>query len=248
MQRIPWYERDRFWALLQPVLFNDAREAIATVEVQGFLDLCGLSPPARVLDLGCGPGRHSLELARRGFQVTGLDRTRSYLEQLRARAATEGLEVATLQGDMRELDQEGAFDAALCAFTTFGYFDDPADDLRVLQSLRRAVVPGGCVLIDVLGKEIAARGGHTRWWARLEPDVWLLEERQAEDSYTSLVTRWIVLRRGVEEQLEMRYRLYAASELMALLQRAGFHDVRVFGDWSGAPYGQDAHRLIVCGR
>lgn len=246
MQVIPWYERDTFWATFRPILFPEARMRAAADEVDGFLALTGLASGARVLDLGCGPGRHSLELARRGMAVTGLDRTASYLAELSEAARREDLPVEVVQADMREI--RGTWDAALCAFTTFGYFDDPADDRRVLDAVLGALTPGGALIIDVLGKEVVARGHQQRYWTWLEPGVLLLEERTVEGDFEAMVNRWTIVADGRRREHVMRHRLYAATELRALLTQAGFTGVRVVGGWRGEPYDHRADRLIVVAR
>src|SRR5206468_5375646 len=116
-------------------------------------------PPRRasVLDLCCGPGRHSLEFARHGFQVTGVDRTARYLDAARAAATGEGLTVEFVQGDMPHFQRPAAFDVALNLFTSFGYFEDEAEDLCVLRHLHTSLKPGGQVLLEMAGKEPLAR-------------------------------------------------------------------------------------------
>lgn len=88
-----WYEKDNWWELMAPVLFSAFRWENTAAEVDRFLSLVGLSPGSAVLDLCCGEGRHSLELARRGFQVTGVDWTRCYLDKGVKLAEAEGLPV-----------------------------------------------------------------------------------------------------------------------------------------------------------
>ncbi|MEA3403954.1 MAG: class I SAM-dependent methyltransferase [Armatimonadota bacterium] len=123
----PWHEDDAFWATWRPAMFGAERWERAPEEVEQALEL--LHPPdgARILDLCCGPGRHSLELARRGFRVTAVDRTEEYLRSLREAAADEGLEVEAVLEDMRRYRQPAAFDAAINLFTSFGYFEDEAE-------------------------------------------------------------------------------------------------------------------------
>src|SRR5207237_6807952 len=106
-----------------------------------------LAPGARVLDLACGHGRHSARLARRGFDVTGLDVSASSLELAReTEPAAEYVE-----GDMRELPFEDAsFDAAINLFTAFGYFDDEAADQRVLHEVARVLRSGASFLLDTV--------------------------------------------------------------------------------------------------
>ena len=108
-----WHDDDQMWATVGPLMFTPQRWAEAPAEVERVIALLGLQPPAAVLDLGCGVGRHSLELARRGFRVTGVDRTAIYVEEARQRAAAEELDLELLVGDMREFARDASFDAAL---------------------------------------------------------------------------------------------------------------------------------------
>ena len=128
-----WFEDDTLWESLESFLFSQLRSGALTVrEAEQILTLVHSPPDAAVLDLCCGPGRHSLEFARRGFQVTGVDRTARYLATARAAATREGLTVEFVQEDMRHFHRSEAFDLALNLFSSFGYFEDRADDLRGL--------------------------------------------------------------------------------------------------------------------
>ena len=142
-----------------------------------------------MLDLCCGPGRHSLEFARRGFRVTGVDRTAHYLTTARAAATREGLTVEFVQEDMRHFHRPAAFDLALNLFSSFGYFEDVANDLRVLQHLHDSLKSGGQVLLEMAGKEPLARMFQPRTWHRhAERDEYLLEERIIQTAGAGLRT------------------------------------------------------------
>ena len=82
------------------------------------VSLLKIDPGASILDLCCGPGRHSLELSRRGFSLTGVDRTKSYLEKARKQAETEGLKVEFIQEDMRSFCKSNTFDVVINLFTS----------------------------------------------------------------------------------------------------------------------------------
>jgi SAM-dependent methyltransferase len=112
----------------------------------------------RVLDLGCGPGRHSIPLAKQGAQVTGVDRSPFLLEKARSRAELEKLNIEWVQADMRSFVRPGGFELVLNLFTSFGYFGDVEEDLTVLRNVFHSLAPGGFFIIDVMGKEIVARG------------------------------------------------------------------------------------------
>ena len=104
-----WFEDDALWENLESFLFFQFRsDAITVREAEQILTLVHPPPGAAVLDLCCGPGRHSLEFARRGFQVTGVDRTARYLDTARAAATREGLTVEFVQEDMRHFHRPEA--------------------------------------------------------------------------------------------------------------------------------------------
>jgi SAM-dependent methyltransferase len=240
----PWHEKESFWEAAGPVLFTEGRWENAPWEVEAMLALLGLSPGARVLDLCCGVGRHSLELARRGFQVTGVDRTEVYLAEARGRASKEGLEVEFVREDMRTFVRPEAFDAVINYFTSFGYFESEGDDRRVVENAHSSLRPGGLLLIDMMGKEILARIFSERGW-REEDDVLILEERKVAPDWSSVYNRWIILKGGERREVTLTTRQYSAAELSKLLKGCGFDRVAVYGDLSGAPYDMQAKRLVV---
>jgi SAM-dependent methyltransferase len=97
-----WHEQDEFWEALEGWLFDEERLSETPREVSEAIGLLGLEPRARILDLCCGPGRHSIELARRGYRVVGVDRTARYLEAARRRTAEEGLSIEFVAVERRE--------------------------------------------------------------------------------------------------------------------------------------------------
>ena len=240
-----WHERDAFWREIWPALFTKRRWEQAENQVQQLLELLDLRAGAAVLDLPCGPGRHSLQLARQGFAVTGVDRTAAYLAEARDRAETEGLAVEWVQADMREFRRPGAFDVAINMFTSFGYFEDPADDRRVAENFLASLKPGGRLLMELFGKEALASGFCPRDWLELEDGSLFLEERTVIDAWRKLKTRTILLREGKRYEHELTLRQFSAAELIDLLLEAGFSSAVAYGSLEGIPYDQDASRLVV---
>jgi SAM-dependent methyltransferase len=240
-----WYEDDAFWVSMSTALFDAGRLAGTVEEVDAVADLTGMVPGMRVLDLCCGPGRHSVELARRGMLVTGVDRTRPYLRRARRKAAREGLEIDFVEQDMREPLGQARYDVALNMFTSFGYFASPSDDLRVAANLRRALKPGGVLLMDTIGKEILARGWQPRDWAELPEGGFLLQQRHLSQGWSWIENRWVLIREGQVEEYTIGHRLYAASELAGLLRSVGFASVQIFGSLRGDPYDELCQRLVL---
>jgi cyclopropane fatty-acyl-phospholipid synthase-like methyltransferase len=185
-----WHDDDRFWQAAASSLFDDAAWASAAADAELLAELLELEPGSTVLDLGCGPGRYAIPLARLGFQVVGVDRTRAFLDAAAERAAAAGVEVELVPADMREFRRPEAFHAVLSMLTSFGYFEDPAEDLRVLRNALAGLRPGGALLIDTMGKEILGRIFQARDWKIQGEETWLFERRPTR-SWSWMENTWI---------------------------------------------------------
>ena len=240
-----WFNDDDFWEQYAPVMFDEKRWAEAPAVAEGVARLAAADGAgARVLDLCCGFGRITLELARRGFNAAGVDITAAYLNAAREDAAAEGLAVEFIQDDVRRFKRKNAFDVAVNLYNSFGFFQNPEDDLLFLKNARDSLRPGGTLIIDTQGKEIAVRDyTEAEWFERAGFIV--LTEFAPVDSWASMWNRWILLKDGVRREKVFVQRLYAASELRTLLFQAGFQAVQLYGGWDQRPYDQNADTLIA---
>jgi SAM-dependent methyltransferase len=150
-----WFEEESFWRAVYPFLMTEERLEGAADEVDSVLSLVGFEG-RDVLDLCCGVGRHSVELAAQGLSVTGVDRSRFLLGKARALADEQRVEVEWVEADARDFVRPDSFDLVLNMFTSFGYFDDPDDDRKVLRNAAESLRDGGNLLIDLAGKELVA--------------------------------------------------------------------------------------------
>jgi len=250
-----WFNDDEFWEQYAPIMFDEKRWAEVSQVADGLALLASSAlhknKPRRkgpaILDLCCGFGRITLELARRGFAATGVDITASYLETAREDAAHEGFDIEYIQEDVRAFKRKNAFDVALNLYNSFGFFENPDDDLLFLSNAHYSLRKGGVIIIDVLGKEIAVRDyAESEWFERAGFIV--LTESMPVDSWGSVWNRWILLKEGKRREKVFVQRLYAASELRSLLYRAGFSRVELYGGWDERPYDQNADTLIAVGR
>lgn len=245
-----WYDDDAFWKDCGPIIFRTLIRSMAPEEIGKVIELAGVPPGARVLDMPCGIGRHSLEFARRGFVVTGVDRTAEYLEECRGAAEREGLAERTewVRGDMREFSCAGAFDLCVNLYTSFGYFEDQEDDRRVAACLLKSLKPGGVAVFEMVAKEVLARQFRASEWHQ-EPDgTIVLEERILSRDWTWIENRWVLIKGNEQRELKFSHRLYGGGELRELLEGVGFADVKVFGSLAGIPFDHRAERLVVVGR
>ena len=239
-----WHETDKFWETVEPILFGEQRWLNAPVQVDQLIALLKIEPGAKVLDLCCGVGRHSLELARRGFQITTVDRTTKYLNQAEATAKKEKLHIEFIQEDMRKFCRVNSFDAVINVFTSFGYFENQIDDKKVVKNVYRSLNPGGIFLLELMGKEILARIFLDRN-RHEENGIIVLEERKLSQNWGWIENRWIILKNGKKYELNLAHRVYSAVELIGLLKECGFKKVEAYGDLAGSPYDQHAKRLVV---
>ena len=242
-----WHDDDRFWETMAPVIFGEQRWVSAATEIDHVLALLGVQPGIAVLDLCCGPGRHSLELARRGFCVTGVDRTAAYLDRARQLASQEGLNVEFLQDDMRRFCRPSSFEAAISLFTSFGFFEDPSENQAVLTNLYRSLKDGGAIIVDVMGKETLARVFQERDWDEQEGYLFL-QEHKVSRNWSWMENRWIMIRGRDRHEWKVNHYVYSATELEAMLRASGFRAVSIYGSLEGAPYDHMARRLVAVAR
>lgn len=242
-----WHEQDRFWETFAPVIFSNKVISAAPQEVEQLLNLLNLEQNARICDLCCGVGRHSLELARRGFQVTSVDRTERYLQEAKKKADAEGLDIQFIREDMRKFRQPNTFDAVINLYTSFGYFDDQIDNRTVLENIYKSLKSAGKLLIELMGKEVLARIFQERDW-REEDGVILLEERKVGKNWDSMDNRWIIFKDGKKHEYRVNHRLYSAVELCDMVSSSGFQQVETYGGLDGSPYDQKAKRLVTAGQ
>ncbi len=242
-----WFDDESFWDTTERFLFSVARDDARTeLEIDSILALLSPAPGARVLDMPCGTGRHSAAWAARGFAVTGVDRSERYLTLARERVAARGVDVTFERSDMRAFRRPAAFDVALNLFTSLGYFADPADDVLVLRNLCESLATGGRAILEMAGKEIFAHDFRPKGWTQLPgTDEFLLEEHAFTDGMSAVENHWIWI--GGAERREFRFtlRIYSGAELTNALHAAGFGEVKLYGNFAGAPYDLEAKRLIA---
>jgi SAM-dependent methyltransferase len=241
----PWHDDDRFWQHFRASLLSGTSRQQAAEKTGPLVELLGLQPGDAVLDLCCGPGRYAIELARRGFRVTGVDRTQFYLDEAGRRAEAAGLEVELVRADMREFVRASGFDACINMYSSFGYFEDQDEDRKVARNVFECLKPGGRFLIETQSRENLFHIFQARGWEEQEDGTLVLQEREPNDDWSWLSQRWVVIRGGERTEHNVWMRIYSAAELVGLLEAAGFEKVGIYGSVRGDPYNKDTSRLTV---
>ena len=223
-------------------------------EVDVLVEVLKLKPSDRILDLGCGWGRHLGELRRRGFtKLVGVDVQEAFLEPL------EG--VTLLTGDATDLRFRAEFDAVYCAFNAL--FSDADSAPQVLNAVSKALKPGGRFLLDTTNRERLVQADNpARSWRESTPTraghtpllrggelPWLLEESRLDllTGAQRILQRRIFADGHVEERTLTRFH-YTFTELNRLFNAAELTVTDVYGDWQLSPYTAVSPRTMLIAR
>jgi SAM-dependent methyltransferase len=246
-RRTEWFDDDSFWRELAPYMFSKQRFKEAASQLWPMLKLA--RPRGKVvLDLGCGPGRWAIPLARAGLRVTGVDRTEFLLVQARTRARRARKRIEWVQQDMRDFIRPATFDIALSLFTSFGYFNEPDEDRAVLANVFASLQPGGVFVLEMMGKEILARIFQSTTSERLADGSLLVQRHEVFDGWSRVRNEWTLVKEGKARTWRFHVTIYSGQELRDRLEQAGFTQVQLFGSFAGDEYGVNAQRLIAVAR
>ncbi|MFP4362886.1 MAG: class I SAM-dependent methyltransferase [Spirochaetia bacterium] len=242
-----WYDTDTFWLEFAPYMFNSQRWSLARWETDKIIELLELSPGDSLLDSCCGVGRHAIPFAEKGLLVTGVDLTLPYLEAAKGTAENTGLRIEFINEDIRRFVRKHSFNAAINMFTSFGYFSDPQEEQLYLENIYQSLKPGGCFIIDTMGKEILAKVFTQNEWYK-DDDAYVLAEYTILENWTKLENHWIIVKEDSKYEVRFSHFLYSAQEITGMLKAAGFSAVEIYGSLDRIPYDDKAKRLIAIGR
>jgi SAM-dependent methyltransferase len=241
---MPWYE-GWFGSDAYDLVYDHRDEA----EAEQLVDLVEReirpAPDAHVVDVGCGRGRHARIFARRGYRVTGVDLSEEAIAEARERTRREGLDVTFVQGDMRDPLCDGCAHGVVNLFTTFGYFDDDAENERALAAMTTALRPGGWFLQDFLNApqvidSLRPTDTHTVNGVTIRQRRWIDDGR---------INKQITLERdGTTETYRESVRLFTLDDLTALYDTVGLDLVATYGHYDGRPHTNDSPRLLLYAR
>lgn len=240
-----WYETWFGREYLEVYSHRDRHEAIEDIDNIG--RLLPLSDSQPILDLACGSGRHSLELARRGFDVTGVDLSAELLEVARTSASREGLEIEFVQSDMRRLPFSEKFGCVLNLFTSFGYFETDEENAEIMAAIHGSLKPGGVFLIDYINRDLVL--------ATLVPEdkmeingKQILQQRRFNRSNNRLEKTIIITSKNEEKTFIESLRLYNRDELISMAESSGLNVITVMGSLAGEEFQPSSPRTILFGK
>ncbi|MBI1223321.1 MAG: methyltransferase domain-containing protein [Bacteroidetes bacterium] len=239
IEKINWY-KNWFNSPFYPILYHNRDARDARVLLDNLIERLEIHPDSRILDLACGRGRHSVYLNMKGYDVTGLDMSKSSILEASLNINTM---LRFLVGDMRFIPYTAQFDYVLNLFTSFGYFEDEADHLRTLESIKGALKPGGIFILDFFN-------------ATKLLNTLVEEEKKEVQGITFHIARSLVdnkIRKQIEFEhdgsdyyFEESVEAFTLKDFESLIEKCGFKILETFGDYELNPYSeQESERIIL---
>jgi len=237
--------RPNFFSEHSPFLQHPLLTAERTAsEVDFVVSTLNLSPGARVLDVGCGFGRHSIELARRGYVVVGIDPSATMIAAARVRAAETGISVDFRQVSGEVFVTDDLFEAAICLFTTLGQISATEDNSALIPQVYQALQPGGAIIVEVPQREATVKRLKTAEKFG-SGERYTTVARQFNVAGNMLTESFTVVSPAVTRHYLLRYRLYTLAELANLLTEAGFTVRQTYSDYQASPWQADSAVMLV---
>lgn len=220
----------------------------APAEVDFIEKALALPPGSAILDLACGHGRHAIELARRGYEVAGLDLSRTLLGKAAEMAQEAAVRVEFVQEDMRAIPETWAarFGAVINCFTAWGYFETDAENEKVIEAVARSLKLSGRFFLDTINREHIIGDFRSKMWQESPGGIASLDETRLDLTRgRAETTRTLVYPDGRRRQQSISVRLFTLAEVCTMLERHNLAVRETYGDWQGGEYGIDSRRMIV---
>lgn len=247
----PWYSEDSgLWGQNYLDEYEDTLTPERTLADVDFLEReLHLEKGMKILDLCCGHGRHTIELAKRGYHMTGLDLNTFFLDKAKRDAEAVGATISWVKSDMREVPFENEFDVVVDLFTAFGYLESDDEDQKVLHQVAKALKSGSQFTLDVINRDRIMRVFNPHEGKAL-PDGSLAVTEREFDFVTSRnnerrVRMWPD---GKKNDVKLSLRMYSLHELIKMCRAASMEYIASFGSNDSTPLSFDSMRCIVIAR
>lgn len=238
-----WYE-EFFHGLALDLWRKAVTEEQTQAEADFIAGILDLPTNARILDVPCGNGRHSIELAKRGLNMTGVDLSDGFIAEARQTAALGGLNIDWMHTDMRNLHTLADFAGAFCFGNSFGYMQHE-ESLNFLEAVNRCLRPGARFILETgFAAESLLPAFPGRRWYRLG-DVFQLSEAEYDPGQSQLSVHYTFIRGSVIQTGTARYSLYTIAEFKRMFSACGFAVRDLYSSTNKEPYRLGSGRLLI---
>lgn len=223
-----------------PLLTKEVNEAQSN-----FLEeVLQLEKGSKILDLGCGFGRITNNLAERGYSMSGLDISSGFLQIARQEAENKNLKISYYLNDMRNLEFIEEYEAVISIFTSFGYFHDD-ENFKVLRGISQSLKKGGKFLLDMFNREYILKN-YLPYVVTKREEGYIVEINTFDILNSRNYSERIIFRNGILKKAKFFVRAYTYTEIKHLLNKVGLKVIATFGGYKiDEPYTLNSRRMIV---
>jgi SAM-dependent methyltransferase len=201
---------------------------------------------ASILDCPCGYGRHSIELARRGYKMTGQDLNGFFIRKARALAKKANVSLRLIKKDMRKIPYKNEFDYAINLFSSFGYLENENEDQKVLDQTMRALRLGGRFILDVINRDYVIHTYKVSDYSEVESGMVTIINREFDSiAGRNNERRLRIWSNGKREETFHSMRMYTVAELIKMLQKSGFNIRHIYGGYNMETLTINSERCII---
>ncbi len=228
-------------------LYNHRDEEESVKFIKTLQSILKLKKGHKILDLCCGAGRYSIELAKVGYEVTGIDLSEDLIKTAHKNTAKNGLRIDYHIRDMRDIRFVNHFDGVVNMFTSFGYFRKDEENTRVIGAVYKSLTESGWFVLDFMNKESTLE--------KLQPydesvsnGIKVIQKRRYDIETGRIEKEILINKGGVQKGYNESVRLFSIEELRAMFWKIGFEIIREFGDYNGTDLINESPRVIIIGK
>lgn len=232
---------------------KDDHPILTQLETEQFIEFVksklNLASGARMLDLCCGPGSFTVELAKQGFDTVGIDINERFIEYARnlaeRRLGDAADNVKFMLGDMRDIPFVNHFDGVVNIGTSFGFFADDADNYQVIENVAKSLKSNGTFLLEVGNRDWYLKNFLERDWHKHDDGRVTIIHRSFDYPGSRIIASFETVGEGAKETWGFSWRVYTLAETIELFKKAGLKVYHVFGGWNADRYSVDSKRMVV---
>ena len=188
---------------------------------------------AKILDMAAGAGRHAINFARRGFNVTAVDLSKNLLKVAKKNASIYDFNINFVHSDIRKFETSNKFDLVLNLFTSIGYFDNDEENFELLRKAYNLLKPGGCFVLDYFNRNYLETNLVPSSVETIKGSV-INQNRSIRGD--RVIKEIIIRKNGDTKKFFESVRMFSFIELQTALENTGFKLISTFGDLDGKPF------------
>ncbi len=236
-----WFNTEEYLNVYKHRNEQDAKELVELI-----LENVNLPTNGKVLDLACGPGRHSILFAQKGFKVSAVDLSKNLLDFANAAACTANVNINFIEADIRNLCIKPKFDLVVNLFTSFGYFEDDKENFKLFNRTFYFLDDKGYFVLDFFNKEYVKKNLIPRSEEELNNSR-IIQQRKIEGE--RVIKKITILKDGKEQHFMESVRMYGKDELIREIEKRGFKIEKIFGGVRGRTFDlETSPRIVIIAR